>query len=202
MEPIVTTRMERKRELTTQKIISAAMGFFVKQGVEATTMEQIAAEVDVAKGTLYNYFPVKEAIIDEYIKRTFAERYAKRAARLRKLPDTRARITAILTELMEGVRSQPELFEKYFVYRIQNMISLRQDESSGSGLLQLEALIVELGQQAGEIRSDLPFDILTGLFEFVFVKVAQKYYAGPAKFKARPVIEQCVDLFMNGVALK
>ena len=203
MQPTATTRLERKKEITTQKIISAAMRLFVEQGVDSTTMEQIAAQVDVAKGTLYNYFPVKEAIIDEYIKRSFAERSTQRQVRLRKLPDTRSRMIAILDELMEGVRAQHEIFEKYFVYRIQNMLSLRQDErGNGSGFFPLEADLIELGQNDGEIRTDLPLEILTGLFEFVFVKVAQRYYQAPAQFKSRQIIEQCVDLFMNGVAVK
>ncbi len=194
-----SSRMERKKEETKQKIIAVAMPLFIKHGVAATTMEQIAEEADVAKGTLYNYFPVKEAIIDEYIKRSFSERSSERIERMRKLPDTRSRMIQILNELMQGVQAQKDIFEKYFVYRIQNMISLRPSESEQSGLYLLEAEIIELGQKNAEIRVDLPFDILTGLFEFVFVKVAQQFYKDPDKFKSRKVIEQCVDLFMNGV---
>lgn len=193
------SRMERKKEETKQKIIGIAMPLFIQHGVDAVTMEQIAEEADVAKGTLYNYFPVREAIIDEYIKRGFSERNLERVQRLRKLADTRTRMIEILSELMQGVQAQREIFEKYFVYRIQHMIALRQNESEQSGLYLLEAELIALGQENGEIRKDLPFDILTGLFEFVFVKVAQQFYKDPDKFKPRKVIEQCVDLFMDGV---
>ncbi len=194
-----SSRMERKKEETKQKIIAVAMPLFMKDGIDTVTMEQIAEEADVAKGTLYNYFPVKEAIIDEYIRRSFMERNAERVDRLRKLSDTRSRVTQILNELMQGVQAQKGIFEKYFIYRIQNMISLQQDESAQSGLYLLEAEIIALGQEEAEIRTDLSLDILTGLFEFVFVKVAQQFYKDPNKFKSRKVIEQCVDLFMNGV---
>jgi AcrR family transcriptional regulator len=199
MAKIPGSRMERKREETKQKILAVAMPLFLKQGIGAITMEQIAEEADVAKGTLYNYFPVKEAILDEYIRRSFSERNAARIERMRKLSDTRSRMIRILSELMEGVQAQPEIFEKYFVYRIQNMLALQPNESTQSGLYLLEAEIIALGQKEGEIRADLPFDILTGLFEFVFVKVAQQFYREPDKFKSKKVIEQCVDLFMTGV---
>ena len=53
-EAIGETRMERKKAEMKQKIITVAMTLFKTQGVDATTMEQIAAEVDIAKGTLYN----------------------------------------------------------------------------------------------------------------------------------------------------
>lgn len=43
--------------------MAAAMALIRAYGFEETTMEQIAEEADIAKGTLYNYFPAKEAII-------------------------------------------------------------------------------------------------------------------------------------------
>jgi AcrR family transcriptional regulator len=85
-------RTERKKETTRRKIMDVAMDLFRQQGVESTTMEQIAAEVDIAKGTLYNYFSVKEAIIDEYIKRSFQENNDERVRQIRTMPDTRSRL--------------------------------------------------------------------------------------------------------------
>ena len=60
---VLTTRVERKKEETREKIIRVAMKLFMDQGLESTTMEQIAAQVDIAKGTLYNYFEDREALI-------------------------------------------------------------------------------------------------------------------------------------------
>ena len=37
------------------------------------TMDQIAEEVDISKGTLYNYFPFKESIISEYWQKSVWE---------------------------------------------------------------------------------------------------------------------------------
>ncbi|HPH96939.1 MAG TPA: helix-turn-helix domain-containing protein [Anaerolineaceae bacterium] len=194
------SRMERKKEENRQKIIATAMGLFGQHGYDATTMEQIAAAADIAKGTLYNYFPVKEAILDAFIKQSFKERNAERIARMHALPDTRSRMIQMLTDLMAGVANQPVIFEKYFIYRIQNMIALRQDESTHSGLISLEQAILELGQQSGELRADLPQALLLALIEFVFIEVAQQYYRAPETFKASQTIEDCVDLFMNGAA--
>ena len=194
-----SSRLERKKLAMKQKIIDVSMKSFLKQGIDATTMEQIAEAVDIAKGTLYNYFPVKEAIIDEYIKLTFQEQNPERIEKLHGLPDTRSRMIATLNELMSGIQRQKDIFEKYFIYRIQKMIALRPDESAQSGLNLLENEIIQLGQKEGEIRTDLPIDILTGLFEFVFIKVAQQFYQEPESFDPQRGIEQCVELFMNGV---
>lgn len=197
------SRVERKKEETKRKIITVAMELFKTQGLDATTMEQIAEEVDIARGTLYNYFPVKEAIIDEYIKRSFQEKNSERILRLQQMPDTRSRMMLIFSELMEGVQAQKEIFEKYLVYRMQSMVSfnqfVHQDDSMKSGLYLIFAKIIELGQKSDEIRSDLPVYILEDLFEFVFIEVVKQFYAEQEKFNDGEAIAICVDLFMNAV---
>ncbi|MCR4400818.1 MAG: TetR/AcrR family transcriptional regulator, partial [Syntrophomonadaceae bacterium] len=135
--------------------MTAAGHLFSLQGIDSTTMEQIAAEADVAKGTLYSHFPAKEAIIESLVQQRFRDRHQLRLDRLHNLPDTRARLVLVLGELMEGVRSQPDLFEKYLASRIRTVVSLRPQESTGSGLRLLAAEIIRLGQRGGEVRTDL-----------------------------------------------
>lgn len=191
-------RVERKKEETKGKIINVALRLFKQQGFDATTMERIAEAVDIAKGTLYNYFPVKEAILNEFIQRSFHERNNERIEALRRAPDTRTRLILVLGELMRGVQAEREIFEKYLVYQIRNMIALHPDESEKSGIKLLATEIIQLGQKSTEIRNDLPLDLLMGLFEFAFIKIAQQFYLEPERFKADKAIEQCVDLIMNG----
>ena len=193
------SRVARKMEETKQKIIAIAMQLFKSQGVAATTMEQIAQEVDIAKGTLYNYFPVKEAIIDEYIKRSFREENSARILDMRQLPDTRSRLTAIFGTLIAGVQAQKEIFEKYLIYRMQLLLSFHQDESEKSGFYLVADEIIELGQKSAEIRSDLPRNILVELFEFAFIEAVKQYYLEPEAFDANQVIGRYVDLCLNGI---
>ncbi|MDR3574146.1 MAG: TetR/AcrR family transcriptional regulator [Anaerolineaceae bacterium] len=195
------SRMDRKKEDTKRKIIHAAMLLFKDHGLEQTTMEQIAEQADIAKGTLYNYYPVKEAIISDYIERVSTERNSGRIERLPELLDTRTRLIRTLRELISWVKDQPVLFEKYFTYQIQHIISLRPNESTASGFRLIGTEIILLGEASGEIRTDLPFDSLISLFEFVFIKVVQKYYQDPQSFNDDEVIRQYVDLFMNAVKI-
>ncbi|MFG0328515.1 MAG: TetR/AcrR family transcriptional regulator [Phycisphaerales bacterium] len=52
---------ERKRE-TRRTILQSALELFEHKGFEQTTTRHIAASADLAVGTLFNYFPSKEAI--------------------------------------------------------------------------------------------------------------------------------------------
>ncbi|MFG0251868.1 MAG: TetR family transcriptional regulator [Phycisphaerales bacterium JB038] len=47
---------------TQQRIVTAARKLFVEKGFDATTTRDLAAEAGIATGTLFNYFPAKEAL--------------------------------------------------------------------------------------------------------------------------------------------
>lgn len=192
------SRMERKKEETQSKIITTAVHLFNRHGLQAVTMEQIAEAADIAKGTLYNYFPSKEAILTAFLQRTFQERNPDRLARLRQLPDTRSRMIHVFNLLIEGVQAQKEIFEAFLVYRMKQVISFRPVNGERSGLYQLVHEIVRLGQQGGDLRADLPDDLLEGLFEFAFIEAVKPLYLEPEGFNASESIERCVDLFLNG----
>ena len=54
---------ERKRLDTRSRIMAAASGLFIQRGLDAVTVDGIAAAADIGKGTVYNYFEAKEDIV-------------------------------------------------------------------------------------------------------------------------------------------
>ena len=54
---------ERKKQRTRQAIAAAALRLFVEQGFEATTVEAICADAEIAVSTFYAYFDSKEAAV-------------------------------------------------------------------------------------------------------------------------------------------
>ncbi|MDZ4744505.1 MAG: TetR/AcrR family transcriptional regulator [bacterium] len=56
-------RKEREREQRRQDILTSARAAFVKCGLEQTSMDRIAQEAELAKGTLYLYFKNREELI-------------------------------------------------------------------------------------------------------------------------------------------
>ena len=53
------------KEIAKNKIIQAAIKIFSQKGFHKSTMDEIAREVGVSKGTLYTYFKSKEEILKE-----------------------------------------------------------------------------------------------------------------------------------------
>lgn len=58
----ITERKEREKEQRRNLIIDAAEKVFFKKGIENSTMDDVAVEAELSKGTLYLYFKNKEDI--------------------------------------------------------------------------------------------------------------------------------------------
>src|SRR5262245_3598922 len=58
-------------------ILDAALSLFVKQGVGATTMEQVRLAVSVSNGTLFHFFPTKENLSAELYLHALKHRHAR-----------------------------------------------------------------------------------------------------------------------------
>jgi TetR/AcrR family fatty acid metabolism transcriptional regulator len=63
-----TSRQERRRD----ELLEAAIKVFGEHGYEAATIDQIAAEAGVSKGTMYNYFSSKQDLFAQLFSRTVA----------------------------------------------------------------------------------------------------------------------------------
>jgi AcrR family transcriptional regulator len=54
---------ERKKEQTRQRIAAVALRLFAERGFDAVTVNEIAEAAEVAKATLFTYFPTKESLV-------------------------------------------------------------------------------------------------------------------------------------------
>jgi AcrR family transcriptional regulator len=116
-----------EKKLTRQRILEAAASLFRTRGYETTTTRDIADGAEIATGTLFNYFPTKEAIIAVLAEEALAKAhaafnrqnfegelaehlFAHVAAELRHLKPLRKFITPLLetslSPLISGQRSE------------------------------------------------------------------------------------------------
>jgi len=70
----VDKKQKRKKmleTLTRQSILDAAVGLLTRNGVQGLTMDRVAAEAGIAKGTLYVYFENKDQMLEAAIDTSF-----------------------------------------------------------------------------------------------------------------------------------
>lgn len=100
------SRRERKKLAFRSRIIAVAIELFSRDGIENVTVEQIAEAADIGKGTVYNYFETKEAIIVAFM----VELERRVQARVRRLMATTGSLDSILAEF---IRLQFRLKKRY-----------------------------------------------------------------------------------------
>jgi AcrR family transcriptional regulator len=86
------TAREPKRERGKQRVaalLDAGAAVFAEKGYEAATMTEIAERAGAAIGSLYQFFPSKEALAEALFDR-FAERWAASFARVEELAPGRS----------------------------------------------------------------------------------------------------------------
>ncbi|WP_353946854.1 TetR family transcriptional regulator [Streptomyces sp. HUAS MG91] len=59
----MTGLRERKKEQTRQRIAAVALRMFTERGFDAVTVNEIAEAAEVARTTLFAYFPAKESLV-------------------------------------------------------------------------------------------------------------------------------------------
>lgn len=70
-----TDRKEQTRKLRQEDIVNAAEKIFFSKGLNNATMDEVAAEAQYSKRTIYSYFSSKEQIYDAIISRAYQIMY-------------------------------------------------------------------------------------------------------------------------------
>jgi TetR/AcrR family transcriptional regulator len=95
---------------TRARILDAALDLFGRRGVEATSLDEIAAEVGVRKQTVLYWFPSKQELLAAVLEHAAAELAATIEAAVRAAPDEPlARIDAVVRAVFRPAVRRPAL---------------------------------------------------------------------------------------------
>jgi AcrR family transcriptional regulator len=103
--------------------LDAAIRVFGACGFERATMEQIAREADVAKGTIYLYYESKQAIYEAALRSGFAGLDERTSRRLDEAKTLREAITSFIATRAGYFAEHPDFFRMYVVAVVTQIIS-------------------------------------------------------------------------------
>ncbi len=188
------TRRERRKQETRQRLLESAFQLFCERDFETTTIEDITDAADVAKGTFFNYFESKEAILPalgawrfEVIRHALHPQLGAPASPV-------ARIKAMLKLLAEDPLTRHPLAHRFMTASAACSHPVRPGR-------ELHALLIEqvrLAQAAGEIRGDIDASYLGGMLVATFFQ--HLLMATRAWPNGTPPIslDSAVDLLLDG----
>ncbi|MBV9878826.1 MAG: TetR/AcrR family transcriptional regulator [Verrucomicrobia bacterium] len=197
------SRRERKRRQTLEHLARTAGSLFADHGYETVTMEQIAAAADVAKGTLYNHFPVKEAVLAHWIHLELAEHQAVLPGQLEVRSGFAEAALYMLGQSAKWCETHPDYVAPYLRFRFLAIgaepLPSRESEQL-SDMPDTFDWLIRRGQTSGEIRNDLDPGRLTMEFHHLYLGVMLRWLADP-RLKLRKEFSAAVDLFLHGAAV-
>lgn len=172
-----TSRRERRRAETRERLFHAALDLFARRGFLETTVEDITEAADVGKGTFFNYFPTKEHVLATFGAQRIAavERGLERARKGPVLPV----LDELAADLAGQSRENPALLRAIYAAHASCApvrAELQKRLKTGRQLL---AQIFELAQDRGEIRRDVSASELARLTQLVLVGVSVGWALNP-----------------------
>lgn len=197
-------RRERKRSQTLDHLAATAFALFEAQGFEAVTMEQVAAAADVAKGTLYNHFPLKEALLAHQFHAEIAQAMGEDlAASLARPGGFAARLSAWLEVSAAWCVRRRAYLPHYLRYRFLSLApGARARDGSRSGMERLFETLIDAGQRDGELRAQPPAAHLAALLQHLYLGALMRWVALPAAQADGARLEHefaaIVELFVHG----
>lgn len=181
-------------------IVQCAMKLFRKQEFANTTMESIADAADVAKRTLYSYFPVKEAIVSAYWLHNAELKSDFLPLLLENFPDTRSRLVAVFHDAAKGFMAEPEFAHIHFSYRFQ-LIGKSEQPHFHSDFDRFLTAVMEAGQTDGDIRNDISATELAAQIMLNFTAICLIWFSDPDLFSLDERLTRIVDCFIGGAGI-
>ena len=168
---------------------------FSENGYDATTVKDITDSADVAKGTFFNYFETKEAILP-----------AVAAGRLEELKEALipehgapespvARIKLALRLVADDPLCEQQLAQRLFA-----AVMRHREIQPGHAFRDLLAEQVCQGQAVGEIRNDLDPLHIAVIIRSLFFQQLVTWHHGYRPAPLHALINSTVDLLMDGAA--
>jgi AcrR family transcriptional regulator len=158
-----------RREQKARRILLSAMRHFAREGYHAARVEDIAADLSIAKGSVFQHFGSKEAL--------FLAAYREAVASLAKYLDAPADVLAqgfFATVRYWLERTEGRLRENWVPYRLSligNYASDLEVRREINRFLVAEdpygaIPFVRMGVERGEVRSDVDLELVASILEW------------------------------------
>ncbi|MGH9414475.1 MAG: TetR/AcrR family transcriptional regulator [Terriglobales bacterium] len=199
------TRRQALTEFRETEILAAARKVFGERGFATATVDMIAAEAGVAKGTLYLYYDSKEEIFWAALVSRLRESLDATRQAIAGTQGAEARIRAALRVRFDMFRSD-EAFVRMYVTEFGHLCRAKDRPSHALYVegAQVLAAVLREGVAAGELRPLPPMETALALMEMVKGVFLMQFSGVPglsdeAAFDGATFV---FDLFWKGVRVE
>lgn len=192
------SRRQRKRQQKLDHIASIGQRLFDAYGYDTVTMEQIAEAADVAKGTLYSHFPIKEAVLAHWIHLQLEHDLARLLPMALADGNCQKGLRRLLDTSASWHQKHRDYLLPYLRYRFLSVGQPNNDANDArADLVRAFMALIEAGQQSGELRDAQPAARLALFFHFLYLAALMRWLMTP-RASLRDEFAAALDLFLQG----
>jgi AcrR family transcriptional regulator len=197
------SRRERKKEETRRRIFEAAIALFRDKGYEATTVDEITERADVGRGTFFNYFPKKEAVLAYLSEERLAVAEENAGALLAENRPSREKIIDLYLLAADAWVADRELSQYVFGEWLRRVFAPTADVELGWRKLMFALL--EQGRASGELRSDVDDTRADAIFTGIYMTTLFHWLFCPEEclpkgFDLRREVRVRLEVVFDGLA--
>jgi AcrR family transcriptional regulator len=181
------------KQATRAKLLAAAGEEFARVGLERANVDAISLAAGYAKGTIYNYFPSKEELFLAVVEEASAQAAASGSSSAH--ASARERLASVLAGFCAWAGNNDPLARVLVRECLMGTPGLYPRVMGAEAPLvdELEAIIRE-GRSSGEVRDDVPADLLAlGIAGLADLALVQHWASGMAK----PSLEEIPELVLS-----
>jgi AcrR family transcriptional regulator len=151
--PPIGRRERRKREVR-ERIFSAARELFAKQGFQATTVDEIAEQADVAPATFFNHFQSKQALLGLMTGEVFEFLHTLTIQHLEGAGSSSEKLRSFIASAADGISANRGVARDVLLEFIRSDASPDGPHPYLQRLIAPFVTLIEEGQSSGEMRTD------------------------------------------------
>ncbi|MDY2648290.1 MAG: TetR/AcrR family transcriptional regulator [Pyramidobacter porci] len=183
------------------KAFACACAMLREAGWRRFTMKDLAVRMGVAKGTVYNYFRDKDAVI-LFIRETLARQIAARIRRdMARESDTRRLLRRIVLKSIEGMKEF-----RFLHFAIGDVVMRRAgpegtaaDDAAMDCVHDVLAAVMERGMKDGSVRPGDPVLMAGALHSSLMgVEMGSRFHCG-LDTNSQKIRELIADLLLRGI---
>jgi TetR/AcrR family fatty acid metabolism transcriptional regulator len=194
---------EKQRQERESLILQVAEEVLLEKGYPETSIDEIAARVGIAKGTVYLHFPSKEELVVTIFTRNMQTLLEGVDGIIADQPSYRAKLEALLYFMYTGLFSKrAQLISS--IHTCAELMNLFTQKGSNIRELwhQLATVVASLldeGKTAGEFTTGIPTPILVGSFFSLLSPLHYQRLRDEEHFSTEELVRSVAHIYFGGI---
>ncbi len=190
---------ETVKQKRREKIFQASMALFREVGFHAATATEIAQRAGVSRGTFFNYYPYKEAVLLEYGQALLQELWAEVREALRRGQDPLGLLREIFRRLAGWTREEKDLLLP-LLYELLNPDPERARAAfQALPLGDMLAEVLRPLREGGRVRRDLSLERMGRTLADLYFLGALRWAAYTPHRSLEEELDRALSLALEGI---